>query len=99
MPRFIRTQRARLDLIEIWQYVARDDPDAADRLLDEIDAKCALLAEHPHIGPSREDIRPGLRYFVVREYLILYRIMENNVEIVRVVHGTRDLPGLFLPAS
>ena len=95
MPRFVRTRRARLDLIEIWQHIAADDPEAADRLLDEIDAECALLAEHPQIGPSREDIRPGLRYFVVREYVIFYRAMENGVEIVRTVHGRRDLLGLF----
>jgi len=95
MPRVFRTRRARLDLIDIWRYVADDDPEAADRLLDTLDARCALLAEHPHLGPARDDIRPGLRYLVEGEYLILYRIVDEGVEVVRVVHGRRDLSGLL----
>jgi toxin ParE1/3/4 len=95
VPRFFRTRRARRDLIGIWQHVAPDNLAAADALLDRIDDKCALLAENPQLGPSRDDIRPGLRYLVVGEHLILYRIVEEGVEIVRVVHGRRDLFNLF----
>ncbi len=95
MPCVFRTRRARLDLLDIWRHVAVDDPDAADRLLDALDARCARLAEHPHLGPSRDDIRLGLRYLVEGEYLILYRIVDEGVEIVRVVHARRNLPGLF----
>lgn len=91
MPRFIRTQRARQDLIDIWRYIAPNNPAAADALLDRIDEKCALLARNPRLGAERSDIRPGLRYLVVGEYLILYRIIEHGIEIVRVVHGRRDL--------
>jgi toxin ParE1/3/4 len=95
MPRFTRTRQARLDLIEAWQYIALDDADAADRVLDSLDAACALLAANPMLGPARDDIRPGLRYFVSGSWLILYRTVEDGVEIVRVVHGKRDLNGLF----
>lgn len=91
----LRTRRARRDLIDIWRHIGRDDPAAADRLLDRIDARCALLAEHPQLGPERADIRPGLRYVVIERYVILYRSVEGGVEIVRVVHGARDLPNLF----
>ncbi len=91
----LRTRRGRQDLIDIWRHIGRDDPAAADRLLDRIDARCALLAEHPQLGPERADIRPGLRYLVVERYVILYRTVEGGVEIVRVVHGARDLPKLF----
>lgn len=93
--RVIRTRRARQDLIDIWRYIAGDDPAAADRLLDRIDEKCLLLANHPHLGPERFDIRPGLRAFVVERYVILYRAIENGVEVVRVVHGPRDLLNLY----
>ncbi len=62
--RILRTRRARQDLIEIWRFVATDDMAAADELLDVIDGKCVLLAENPRLGPSRDDIRPGLRYFI-----------------------------------
>ena len=91
----LRTRRARRDLIDIWRHIGRDDPAAADRLLDRIDARCALLAEHPQLGPERADIRPGLRYVVIERYVVLYRSVEGGVEIVRVVHGARDLPNLF----
>lgn len=95
MPRVFRTRRARQDLIGIWRYVADDDPDAADRLLDTLDSRCASLNEHPQLGPARDDIRPGMRCLVEGEYLILYRTVDEGVEIVRVVHGKRHLPGLF----
>lgn len=91
MARFFRTKRARTDLIEIWRYIAADNAAAADGLLDRLDDACGLLAEHPEMGAAREDIRPGLRYLVVEAYLILYRIVPGGIEIVRIVHGRRDL--------
>ena len=89
--RVFRTRRAREDLVEIWRYVARDNPLAADDLLGRIDESCRLLADNPELGPARPDIRPGLRYFVVERYVVLYRAIEGGVEVVRVVHGARDL--------
>ncbi len=95
MARLFHTRRARQDLIDIWAYIAREDPAAADRQLDRIDETCGLLAENPRLGPERSDIRQGLRYFVVGSYVILYRMVDNGVEIVRVVHGARDLQALL----
>lgn len=94
-PRVVRTRRARQDLIEIWKYIAADNPTAADALPDRIDESWRMLAAHPQLGPSRDDIRPSLRYFVVGDYVILHRIIDVAVEIIRVVHGRRDLFGLF----
>lgn len=94
MARLRRTARAEDDLIEIWAHVAQDDPAAADRLLDRIDGACWRLAVHPRLGPARPDIVAGLRCWVVGRYLVLYREIDGGVEIVRVVHGTRHLPGL-----
>ena len=68
---------------------------AADAMLARIDESCRTLAEHRQLGASRHDIRQGLRYFSVGKYVILYRIIDDGVEIVRVVHGRRDLFGLF----
>ena len=92
--RVLYTRRAADDLINIWTYVARDDPAAADHLLDRLDETCALLAGNPNMGPARDDIRPGLRYFVVASCVVLYRIVSEGVEVVRVVHGARDLLNL-----
>ena len=95
MPPFQRTAEAENDLLSIWDYIAQDNPDAATRLLRTIDEKCALLAVHPQLGPARPDIAPDMRYFPVGSYLILYRIIRDMVEIVRVVHGARDLEAIF----
>jgi len=48
-----RTARAEDDLVDIWLYIAADNPDAADRLLEEIDRKCLLLAANPLLGRPR----------------------------------------------
>lgn len=95
MARFTRTARAEEDLIEIWTWVAADSPSAADRLLDRIDEVCGRLAEMPALGAARPDLAEGPRYFVTGSHLVIYRVAPGGVEIVRVVHGARDLPDLF----
>ncbi len=90
------TEAAREDLIGIWRHIAADSPQAADGVLDRLGAAAAMLVDHPKIGAVRDDIRPGLRYLVSGSYLLLYRLVSDaEVEIVRVVHGHRDLFGLF----
>lgn len=95
MPEIRRTAQAEADLIDLWVYIAQDNPGAADRLLDEIEDKCALLAANPQLGPARPDIAPDCRYFPVGRYLILYRLIPDGIEVVRVVHGSRRLEDLF----
>jgi toxin ParE1/3/4 len=95
MPTIKRTARADEDLIDIWLFIAHDDVRAADRVLDDIEEKLLLLADQPDLGPARPDIAPDLRYFPVRRYLILYRQITDGIEIVRVVHGARDVPALM----
>jgi toxin ParE1/3/4 len=68
---------------------------AADRLLDLLEEKYKLLADNPHMGPARPDIAKELRYHPVGNYLLLYRIISGGIELVRVVHGARDLQSLF----
>jgi toxin ParE1/3/4 len=90
-----RTAQADEDLIDLWAYIAQDHPDAADRLFDEFESKFALLAGQPRLGAARSDIAPGLRHFPVGSYLILYREIDDGIEVVRVVHGARRLSDLF----
>ncbi|NET00223.1 MAG: type II toxin-antitoxin system RelE/ParE family toxin [Sphaerospermopsis sp. SIO1G1] len=95
MTSLIRTAQAEEDLIEIWLYIATDNSQVvADRIIDQIDAKCQILAKNPGIGQARPDIAPELRYFPVGSYLILYREITNGIEVVRVVHGARNLPNI-----
>ena len=89
-----RTAQAEQDLIEIWLYIAQDDPVAADRLLDAIERKSRLLAENPALGPGRPDVAADFRYFPVGQYLLFYREQMGGIELVRVVSGARSLQGL-----
>ncbi|MDR3510584.1 MAG: type II toxin-antitoxin system RelE/ParE family toxin [Caulobacteraceae bacterium] len=95
MSRVTRTAQASADLDDIWLHVALDNPAAADLLIDLIVGRCQDLAEHPHLGPARPEIAPEARMLVIGDYLALYRVQNDRVEIVRVIHGARRLEGLF----
>ncbi len=95
MLRVRRTKRANNDLIGIWRHIALDNPNAATGQLSELERKFRLLSFFPKIGRKREDIRKGLRMFPCDAYIILYREMAGTIEIVRIVHGARDLRKAF----
>jgi toxin ParE1/3/4 len=85
------------DIEGIIDYIADvQSLDAADRLLDTINKKCRNLAIFPSLGRCREELAPNLRSFPVEEYLIFYRLVEDGVEILRVVSGYRDLEAFSL---
>lgn len=86
---------ARADLHQIWDYIADDDVEAAMRLVDLVEEKCALLARAPDIGRVRDELAPGLRSFPIGKYVIFYRRAKGGIEIVRVLSGWRDIPALF----
>jgi toxin ParE1/3/4 len=83
------------DLDDIWYYVAARNVAAADALIDRIRLRCEALAEHPELGPQRPDLSPACRQLVVDPYLVLYRISDDAVELVRAIHGRRHLIGAF----
>jgi toxin ParE1/3/4 len=90
-----RTATAWKDYAEIWDYVAADNPDAADALLRSLDGALQMLSDHPHAGQRRPELRPRLRSYPVGNYLIFYRPMRGGVELVRVLHGARDVRKIF----
>jgi len=87
--------RATADLDEIWYYIAQDNPDAADKFVSNFFSRFSKLAAMPKIGRLREELSRGLRSFSTGRYVIFYREDAEGVEIVRVLHGARDLPPLF----
>jgi toxin ParE1/3/4 len=90
--------QAEAELDNIWYYVAKESGsiDIADRLIDSITERFYLLARYPHIGRHRdEDLRPGLRSFPVGEYVIIYRVEEDDVLILHVFRGSRDIEALL----
>jgi toxin ParE1/3/4 len=86
----IRSAQAEDDLIAIWGYIAQDNLPAADRMLDVIDDACHTLCEYPHIGVGLPDIHPEYRYFPVQPYLVIYRVDEKTLTVLRILHGARE---------
>lgn len=86
---------AEADLDDIWLTIGLNSPAAADRTVDAIYNRSMQLVDFPELGPERPEIADGLRSLVQGHYLILYRIAETSVEIVRVIHGARDLNTLL----
>jgi toxin ParE1/3/4 len=82
--------QALIDLELTGDYIAEHNPNAAIRLVDMLERRWDLLTLHPFSGAPREDIAAGIRHLVVGEYLTLYRVGEDAVEILRV-HGRRNI--------
>lgn len=93
--RLIISEQAREDLIDIWQYIALDSIDNADRFVDLIYDQCAELASMPEMGRKRDALIPGMRSFPVKRYVIFYRVREDMIEISRVLSAYRDLNSMF----
>ncbi|MGD9713166.1 MAG: type II toxin-antitoxin system RelE/ParE family toxin, partial [Thermomicrobiales bacterium] len=82
-------------LIEIGDFIAQDDPDRAISFLAEIEAKMVQAADHPGVFPMRDDVLEGLRSARHGRYLVFFMVTDEEVQIVRVLHGARDLPSIF----
>jgi toxin ParE1/3/4 len=85
------TRRARADLLEIWEHVAAENPAAADRVLDRIQDRLQILASWPKAGSAWSTALPDARVLVAHPYLILYREIPDGVQVVRVLHGARNI--------
>ena len=82
---------AEQDLLSIWLHIANDDDGAADRLLDRIAQALRLLESNPQAGRARPELGENIRSFPIGRYLLFYVALEAGVELVRVLHGTRDV--------
>lgn len=99
MPRILRRPLVESDLEEIWWYIAQDDPASADRLLTKLEARFSVLAQTPQMGSRRDEILPALRSSPVGNYLIFYHPLPDGIEILRVLHGARDIAAILLDES
>ena len=87
---------ADLDLDEIWEYIAADNVDAADRWIGKLFDAFEALARTPGMGHKREDLTDyPVVYWPVGSYLIIYRAEHRPVEIVAVTQGSRDIPAFL----
>jgi len=95
MSVLLKRPQAEADLDDIWWYIAEDSPKNADKFLDLIQKKCELIADFPSLGESCDELIDGLLSFPAGNYIIFYFPLEDGVDIVRVIHGSRDTSALF----
>jgi toxin ParE1/3/4 len=86
---------ARTDFIDLIEYIAADNPSAAYRVHDNLREQVQLLTRFPKMG--RLGRIPGTRELVLKglPYIVVYRISENLMTILRVLHGARKWPQSF----
>jgi plasmid stabilization system protein ParE len=83
--------QAAQDITDIWEYIASEDPLAARRVREDIQAAIDALVHFPHRGHRRPDLTTGpLRFIRVRDYLIAYAPDEDPIWVIAVLHGRRD---------
>jgi toxin ParE1/3/4 len=95
MSRYAIADVARGDLDSIWHRIARDNPGAADRTMDRLKERFRLLATQPLSGQSCDALGSGLRSVSVGSYVVFFAPTDDGIEVVRVIHGARDIEGLF----
>lgn len=91
MPIVDKHPQAKVDLLEIWFYIAKDSPVAADQFLDTLDEKFKMIAHSPYVGVARY----GFRMFPVEDYNIFYSPIEEGIQVVRVLSAKRNTDTVF----
>ena len=87
--------QAEIDLEEIGDYIAADNPTRAISFIREIREQCVRIAAAPLGYVARPELGEGLRSCTHQRYLIIFQCAEDEVLIVRVLHGSRDITALF----
>ena len=90
---YVLTAEADEDLAGIWEYIAQDNIEAADRLDAKLRDAFEMLAKNPRLGHARKDLTElPVLFWPVGAYLILFRVRNKRLEVVAVAHGARDIP-------
>jgi plasmid stabilization system protein ParE len=91
------TPAADADLSEIWSFInGQSGAPAADRVEDQLHAAMHRLAKAPGIGHMRLDLaNEALRFYSIHKFLIIYRPEQRPIEVVRVLHGSRDVASVL----
>lgn len=95
MPRVTRRPLAAADILDIWDHIAEDSLDQADRWIDKLDEKFGILASQPLAGRAREELAADLRSFPFGRYVIFYMPVQDGIDVVRVLHSARDVDAAF----
>jgi toxin ParE1/3/4 len=93
--RYVINILATQDLKEIANYFTTNSIEAGEQFFRKFDRRCEQLINFPNIGRSYAEIYPDLRGLPLDGYIIFYRVLDDGIEILRVVNARRDLPSIF----
>lgn len=96
--KLVLSRLAKEDLLEAWDYIAEHDEVAADRYIDFLRKRALELLDFPELGRLRNEIRPDLRSLLARNHLLFYRIQSHEIQILRILHGSRDFLNQEFPS-
>jgi toxin ParE1/3/4 len=97
MPQVIYSPDSIRDLADIWDYVAEDSVFQADRLIECFRSKLHYLARHNLLGRPRPELARNCRSVPLGKYCIYYRPMEDGIELLRLIHSSRDIRQIHFP--
>ena len=97
MARVTRRPQAEADILEIWDYIAEDSIVEADRWVDRLDEKLLLWATQPMMGRARDELVAGIRSLSFGRYVVFFEPLADGIDVVRVLHGSRDIDITFEP--
>ena len=86
------SQSAKDDLVEIWEFIAEHDELAAARYSDNLRLRARELIRYPLLGRTRREVLPDIRSLLFRNHLIFYRVRKTSIQVLRILHGSMDLP-------
>lgn len=92
---FSLTRRADEDIALIFDHISQDNVSAALALVTKFEHQWELLQQTPLMGRLRPDLGNDVRGLPVGNYLVLYRVECDSLEILRVTHGARDIPTIY----
>lgn len=93
MTQYVLGSGVAQDLETIWDYIARDNVDAADRWIEKLSRAFEASAEAPGMGHKRKDLTSlPVLFWPLDSYLVVYRVQSGSTEIIAVTQGARDLP-------
>jgi toxin ParE1/3/4 len=89
------SKEAEQDLEDLWVYLAARNDIAGDRQVAKLLDRFPMLAKFPTMGVSRDRLLEGLRSFPVKPYIIFYILVPDGIEILRIIHQSRDIEDYF----
>ncbi len=95
MRQITRSTLAESDYRAIIEYLLNHSEPAADKFARDLTSRLRMVADQPRMGRVRDDLASGVRSIVVGRYVIFYRHSDDEIIVIRIIHGSRDIPRVF----